>query len=286
MFPTQLYDIININLTTNYVETPFTKINIFESTYNDYQIYQYNSSLSMNTLRKGNQLVSFATHVTRDYYAALFTLKLFPNNGIEYIAAKIDIEKTVFRIGEKQYITTNYNLKSGNNYYAYMSIYSENYGKKINLILDMSYRDYMPFDYIYLCESTRSCNDFNKKVHYKDMIIKIKEKNKIIASLSYQISNTSISYLYLRFSPKYNIPYFSSYYENYDEKEVYGKINDSTVFKVFIISMASIVIIIILITIIICIKKKNNPFNNYVDNLADKPLYPVVETPNYNQQYI
>ena len=40
LISTNLYDIININLTTNYVETPFTKINIFESTNNEYQIYQ------------------------------------------------------------------------------------------------------------------------------------------------------------------------------------------------------------------------------------------------------
>ena len=35
----------------------------------------------MNTSRKGNQLESFATHVAGNYYAYLFTLKLFPNNG-------------------------------------------------------------------------------------------------------------------------------------------------------------------------------------------------------------
>ena len=101
------------------------------------------------------------------------------------------------------------------------------------------------------------------------MIIKIEEENNIITSLSYQISSTSTSYLYLRFSPKYNIPYFSSYYENEqnikpdnetkpdnktkpdetktdDEKEVDGKSNDSIIFKDIIISIASLVIIIIL----------------------------------------
>ena len=296
LISTNLYDIININLTTNYVETPFTKINIFESTNNDNQIYIYNSSLSMNTSRKGNQLVSYATHIAGDYYSYLFTLKLFPNNGIKYITAKIDIEKALFNIDNKPYIRTNYNLKSGNNYYAYMHIFRENYGKKINLILNMSYIDYMPFDYIYLCESKTACNYFDKKVHYKDMIIKVEEGNKIIASLSYQISNTSFSNLYLRFSPKYNIAYFSSYYENEENikpdngtkpnetKTDDEKDNDSRVFKAVILSITSTVIFIIIMTILICIfKKDNNPFKNYADNLADKPLYPVAEIPNYNQ---
>ena len=317
----RIYDIIYINLTTNYVEIPFTKINIFESRNNEKQEYHYNSSLSMNNSKIDNQLVSFGTHIVFNYNTYLFTLKVIPNNGIKYIAAKIDIEETLFRIyDDKYFVKLNYNLKSGNNYYAYASFFVEDQGKKINIILNMSYIDYMPFDYIYLCESNRACSDFVKKVHYENMTTKREGENTIIASLSYQIPRPSYSYLYLRFSPKYDIPYFYSYYEyaqnikpdnetkpdngtkpdnktkpdngtksdeteTDDEKEEDGKNNNSTIFKIIIISITSIVIILIFIIILICtIKKKNNPFKNDVDNLADKPLYPVTETKNTNEK--
>ena len=198
---TSLYDVINFNLTTNYVEKPLSKITIFESSTIDAG-FTKNISLSMKYSKQNNQLISINSYIASNYYTSYLRIKIIPNDNIKYILAKANIVKTLFTIWEKSSKLPFNNLISEYNYYARM--YTIRNEKSLKITLDMSYKDYMPFDYIYLCESSRQCDDFKIKIHYKDMEIKI-EKEKIIASFFYQTSKNEFNYLYLRFSPKYNI---------------------------------------------------------------------------------
>ena len=58
----RLFDFIKINLTTNYIDSePFTKLMAFESP-NFYRDYLINTSLSLNTTKEGNQLISVGSY--------------------------------------------------------------------------------------------------------------------------------------------------------------------------------------------------------------------------------
>ena len=304
---TSLYDVINFNLTTNYVEKPFQNLTIVESSATDAG-YIKNSSISMNTSKENNQLISFNSYIASNYYSYYVRIKIIPNDNIKYIYAKINIVKTLFNAWEKKNKRSFNNLKSEYNYYASISLSQKQ--KSYKITFEMSYKDYMPFDYLYLCESKRHCEIFNNKLFYKDMEIKI-EKDTVIVSFEYLPSSNEYSYLYLRFSPKYDIPSFTPYYELTneipdnktkpdnetkpddeikpenktkpnnetnpdDENKIDEKTNNSKNLYIIIISISLIVIIIIIFSIICIMRnKKDDAYMNYVENLMSKQLYPI-----------
>ena len=124
------------------------------------------------------------------------------------------------------------------------------------------------------------------------MEIKI-ENDKVIASFLYISSSNEYSYLYLRFSLKYDIPFFTLYYELKNEMpdnktkpnneinpDDENKINEKTInsknLYVIIISVNLIVINIIIFSIICIMRnKKDDTYINYVENLMSKQLYPI-----------
>ena len=216
---TNLYDIININLTTNYIDSdPFTKLVVFESV--EYATaYLINTSLSLNISKEGNQLVSVGSYRISNDCGYLLTLKTIPNLDINYIIAKMDIEKTFFTIYKNEKIKPINNLIAGIDYYVRMDYLPAE--KKLNIILTMSYLDDIPFDYLYFSESYRKFEDIVKELNYKDIAIK-KEGDKINATFAYEANDARYPYLFLKFTPKYNLTYFLPYieYEEDDESDI------------------------------------------------------------------
>ena len=207
---TNLYDIVNISLTTNYIDNkPFTKLLVFESV-DAMAAYLKNTSLSFNSYKEGNNLVSVGSYRISDDCGYLLTLKTIPNLGINYIIAKMDIEQTLFIIDNKEKIKPIYNLIGGRDYYVRMFFLSD--GKKLNINLTMSYIDDIPFDYLYLSESYRKFDEIANEIYYKDISI-IKIGDKINVTFSYQANDDRYPYLFLKFSPKYNLEYFLPYFE-------------------------------------------------------------------------
>ena len=211
---TNLYDIVNINLTTNYIDSePFLKIIAFESVDN-MAAFLKNTSLSLNTSKEGDQLASIGEYRISNDCGYLLTLKTIPNLDINYINAKMDIEKTLFEIYEDDKIKPINKLIGGRDYYVKMSYLRAE--KKLNINLIMSFiDDKQPFDCLYFSESYRKFNDIVKEIYYKDISIK-KIEDKIIFSISYEAIDARYPYLFLKFTPKYNLTYFLPYFE-YEE---------------------------------------------------------------------
>ena len=167
-----LYDIVNISLTTNYIDSePFTKIIAFESVDN-MAAFIKNTTLTLNTSKEGDQLASIGSYRISEDCGFLLTLKAITNFGINYINVKMDIESTLVDIYKNEKISPIKNLKAGRDYYVCMKYLND--AEKLKITLEMSYKDENPFDYLYFSESYRKFDDTVKEINYKD--IKIKKK--------------------------------------------------------------------------------------------------------------
>lgn len=207
---TNLYDIVNINLTTNYIDSePFTKLMAFESVDN-MAAFIRNTSLTLNTSKVENQLISVCSYLIVEDCGYLLTLKTIPNFDINYIIAKLDIESSLFTINENEKIKPINNLIAGRDYYVEMKYFNDD--EKIKITLEMSYIDDIPFDYLYFSESYRKFDDIVKKIYYKDISIK-KNGNIITTSFSYKANDKRYPLLFLKFTPKYDLTYFLPYFK-------------------------------------------------------------------------
>ena len=204
-----LYDLVNITVTTNYIDSkPFTKFIIFESVSQSASFIK-NQSLSLTSYKQDNQLVSTTSYLNSYDVAYLLTLKIIPNNGIKYFNIKFNIDKTLFSLRNMQKMQRIQYLKGGRDYYVQMD---RSNAKKLEITLIMSYKDDIPFDNLYLSESYRTFDKVFEIIPYKNLNIK-KDEDKINATFSYQTSDKYYSYVFLKFTPKYDISYFESYYE-------------------------------------------------------------------------
>ena len=119
----------------------------------------------------------------------------------------MEIERTLFHIdaGSIQI----YYLTGGRDYYVGIGFFSS----AMNITLEMSYKnDEMPFDYLYFSESYTKFQNITQKISYKDIQIQ-KEGDRIIASYIYELNHLGLRYLYVKFTPKYDLPYFFPRYE-------------------------------------------------------------------------
>ena len=86
------------------------------------------------------------------------------------------------------------------------------FSREMKITFEMSCKnDDIPFDYLYFSEYYTFENITNK-IYYKDIPIK-KEGDRIIASFIYKLNHTPRKYLYIRFTPKYNLSYFIPQYD-------------------------------------------------------------------------
>lgn len=169
-----------------------------------------NTSLTLNTSKVENQLISVCSYLIVEDCGYLLTLKTIPNFDINYIIAKLDIESSLFTINENEKIKPINNLIAGRDYYVEMKYFNDD--EKIKITLEMSYIDDIPFDYLYFSESYRKFDDIVKKIYYKDISIK-KNGNIITTSFSYKANDKRYPLLFLKFTPKYDLTYFLPYFK-------------------------------------------------------------------------
>ena len=141
---TNLYDIVNISLTTNYIDSePFTKIIAFESVDN-MAAFIKNTTLTLNTSKEGDQLASIGSYRISEDCGFLLTLKAITNFGINYINVKMDIESTLVNIYKNEKISPIKNLKAGRDYYVCMKYLND--AEKLKITLEMSNKDENSFE--------------------------------------------------------------------------------------------------------------------------------------------
>ena len=180
---------------------------VFESV-NFYRDYLVNKSLSMDTTKEGNQLVSIDSYVISEYNVNFFTFKIIPNQDIDYIIVNFEIGRCLFFIDTLSN-SPYYNLTGGRDYYVMINYFS----LRMNITLEMSCKDdEMPFDYLYFSETYTKFENTSRKLSYKDIQIQKKE-DKIIASYIYESNLMGFRYLYAKFTAKYDLPYFLPRYE-------------------------------------------------------------------------
>ena len=198
---------IKINLTTNYIDSePFTKLMAFESP-NFVFDYLTNKSLTLNSTKEGNQLVSIGSYRVSVERGDFFTLKVIPNSGINYMIVNFEIEKTIFHIDLGSDVPY-YNLTAGRDYYVKITYW----GTETNIIFEMSCKnDEKPFDYLYFSEDY-TFTKINDKIAYKDLPIK-KEGDKISFSYIYKVDHYLQTGFYIKFIPNYNLSYFKPQYK-------------------------------------------------------------------------
>ena len=203
----RLLHFIKINLTTNYIDSePFTKLMAFESLNFAFD-YLTNKSLTLNSTKEGNQLVSIGSYRVSVEDGDFFTLKVIPNSGINYMIVNFEIEKTIFYIDFNPDVIY-YNLTAGRDYYINIA----SWDIEMNITFEMSYKnDEKPFDYLYFSEQYTFKN-ITAIVDYKDLPIK-KEGDKISFSYIYKVYYYLQKGFYIKFIPNYNISYFFPQYK-------------------------------------------------------------------------
>jgi len=217
-----------------------------------------------------NQLISTFSYLVSKYFSRETALKIIPNNNINYMNIKIEIENTYYEIYyEEQEI---YNLTVGNKYY----FHKHTYGQGINrlyLDLKMNYIDNNPFESIKVYEYKYTFDNDSKNnsiINYAD--IKTKIKNGLLNIYStYKITEEFTSGVVFELTPNYNISYLKVTYEG--NVNIFD-VDDSLLYICIPIILAIIIIIIVVICIIKRYKSKTR--NVYYSSLEQpQNLVPV-----------
>ena len=136
---------INFNVVMDNINTiPFEIVVFNEYDYQGIQggIPEKTSEKKISFSSSKNQLISTFSYLVSKYFSRETALKIIPNNNINYMNIKIEIENTYYEIYyEEQEI---YNLTVGNKYYFHKHTYGQEVSR-LYLDLMMDYIDNNPF---------------------------------------------------------------------------------------------------------------------------------------------
>ena len=198
--PNTIYQNDSITLTMNSMNNnPLSYVYIYEYESKSSTEYLKNTTHSVTTSIKDNELVSTFSYYVNNKKTQYIVLQLKPNYNMNYFTIKIDIEGGTYHLSNNIPLNIT-NLKSG---FAYYFFISSTKFKNNKIDLKMNNMNKQPFSFLDIYEYVNIASNYTKLTS-QQITTKI-ENDELISSFAYSIDNYNTNYIALKIIPDYDI---------------------------------------------------------------------------------